>query len=64
MTASVVSECKNGFPNKGLSEDSPAAFLRTFDVISLVADDNNDDRHIPVTFCHEFVRRLPLDRQG
>ena len=64
MTTSVVSECKNGFPNKDPSENSPAAFLRTFDVISLVADDNHDDRHTPVTFCHEFVRRLPLDRQG
>jgi hypothetical protein len=60
----VVSEYKNEFPNKGPSEDSPAAFLRTFDVISLAADDNHDDRYIPVTFCHEFVRRLPLDRQG
>lgn len=33
-------------------------------VIRLALDDNRDERHIPVTFCHEFVRRLPLDCQG
>jgi len=39
-------------------------FFVLSDIISLALDDNHDERHIPVTFCHEFVRRLPLDRQG
>ena len=32
--------------------------------MSLASDDNHDRWHIPVTFCNEFVRRLPLDLQG
>ena len=39
-------------------------FFVLSDVISSALDGDHDERHIPVTFCHEFVRRLPLDRQG
>jgi hypothetical protein len=39
-------------------------FFALSDIISLALDDNHDERHTPVTFCHEFVRRLPLDRHG
>jgi hypothetical protein len=66
MTTSVVlcQHTRMGPPTRGPSEDSPAAFRRTSDDISSALDDNHDERHIPVTFCHEFVRRLPLDCQG
>ena len=42
----------------------PQHFFVLSDVIRFVLDNNHDERHLPVTFCHEFVRRLPLDCQG
>jgi hypothetical protein len=65
MTGGCVSLQNWVLKHSGPREDSPAAFLRTCQsVMSLALDDNHDERHTPVTFCHEFVRRLPLERQG
>jgi hypothetical protein len=33
-------------------------------VMSPALCDLHDETGIPVTFCNEFVRRLPLERQG
>ncbi len=32
--------------------------------MGLALDDNHNELHTPVTFCHELARRFPLDRQG
>jgi hypothetical protein len=66
MTGRVVlcQHTKMGSPTRGPSETHPQHFFVLSNIISLALDDNHDERHIPVTFCHEFVRRLPLDRQG
>ena len=66
MTGSVVlcQHTRMGSPTRGLNEDSPIAYLHTFRCHSLGLDDYYDERHMPVTFCHELVRRLLSDRQG
>ena len=65
-TGSVVlcQHTRIGFPNRVRVRTHPRHFFVLSNVISSALEDNLDERHIPVTFCHEFVRRLPLDRQG
>lgn len=52
-------------PNKGVRMRTHTQhFFALSDIITLALDGNHDKWHIPVTFCHEFVRRFPLERHG